>query len=124
MANLSSANAYFEERLGADAWDSASSTDKEKALGQAERELEPYRYKVTPTNFAYAVYEQALFLLEAVSTGTEAGKRAELQQQGVTQFSVQGLSESYEKTPGNVQGIAPKAQQFLNQRGVRGGRLV
>jgi len=114
MADLAGANSYFAERLKSEAWEAASDADKSKALATAERQLEPYRTRTDPTSFAFAVYEQAIWLLQA-------DKRAELQQAGVISAGIGDVSETYR--PRHDPNIAPKAWMFIRGVGPRAGDL-
>ena len=118
------ATAYFGERLRADAWTGASTTDKEKALIMACRHIEAAKPMVergstgayAPSNSTQALsfprkkdwksgagynipqpVKQAQFeeALALLARGTETDRRRALQAAGVTSFSVDGLSESY-----------------------------
>lgn len=110
-----SADDYFSTRLHAEAWDSADEPTRAKALAQAERQLEPHRDRADTTRFSYAVYEQALFLLQG-------DERSELQQAGVVSMSVGKLSETYKDT-GRDPAIAPQAWAYLRGSSVKGGGL-
>ena len=109
------ADTYFSARLHAEAWDNASESDKTKALTQAERQLEPYKGRVDTTRFYYAVYEQALWLLQG-------DQRGELQQAGVQSMSISKLSESY-SLGGRDPAIAPQAWVYLRGPTLKGGGL-
>lgn len=63
---VTSADAYFGTRLNSRAWDNACAGDKLKALLTADRHIANLGLKNdTPSqNREYAVYEQAIFLLE------------------------------------------------------------
>jgi hypothetical protein len=115
MTILQKAAEYFASRLEADIWDSAGDSSKSKALAQAERQLEPYRNRANSTQFFYAVFEQALWLLQG-------DKRAELQQAGVMGFSVGNISEQFD-TKGRRSHIAPGAWIYLQGSGVKAGQI-
>lgn len=114
MADLSAANAYFSERLNTTAWDSADDATKTKALVQAERELEPYKDRADTTRLTYAIYEQALWLLQD-------DPRGKLQQGGVTSVSIGRTSETFKLR--HDPGIAPKAWDYLQGPAVKVGGL-
>ena len=113
--NIHLANEYFSESLNADAWDNASDISKPKALAQAQKQLEPYRNRVSNTRFFYAVCEQALWLLQG-------DKRAELQQAGVQGFSVGNMAEQFD-IKGRPPHIAPQAWAYLRGSGVKAGQI-
>lgn len=72
MADLAGANEYFSTRINSEAWDSAPDTDKTKALATAERQVNTLRLRPdVDTKKDYAIYEQALFLLEMTSYDRE-----------------------------------------------------
>lgn len=121
MPDLEKANKYFESRLNTDAWDSVEDdTIRRKALSTARRQLEPYRQGVSVSRFAYAVYEQALWLLQGDT-------RSELRKAGVQSYSIGDISETFStnnspsQTPAN---ISPDAWAFLKVYGIKTGRLV
>ena len=125
---LAEAEAYFAERLHADAWAGTSESDKEKVLLTACRHLERLRYwdgnqpafsdprqrltfprtrdvdadgrYIIPQPVKDAQCEEALALL---NRGAEQERRRSLQAAGVTSFSVEGLSESY--APGALSAV-------------------
>lgn len=86
---VADATTYFADRLGTDAWDDATDTDKLKALKQSTRaidrlnfrgvktdstqELEFPRYDATtiPSAIQYACAENALSLLDGVDPAAE-----------------------------------------------------
>ena len=135
---LEEANTYLGERLHADAWASASDSDKEKALLTACRYLEQLRYwdgnrpaftdprqrltfpRVTDTDAAGAFVipqpvkdaqcEEALALL---ARGAEQERRRTLQASGVKSFAVDGLSESYESGADRQVLLSAEARSLL-----------
>lgn len=115
MATIAEANSYFANRLNADAWHNASDPDKNSALTMAERQLEPYRGRVDGTRFAYAVFEQALWVLQG-------DQRAELQQAGVVSTSLGSMSENY-RLGYRDPTIAPQAWAYLRGPKVKAGAL-
>lgn len=116
MATLQGAEAYFVGRLRAEAWYSAGAGDKQAALTQARRQLEPYRDRVDGTRFSYAVYEQALWLLQN-------DQRAQLQQAGVKGFGLGSMSEQFD-TAGRDPTIAPQAWAYLRGPQVKAGQIL
>lgn len=113
---LSQAEKYFSIRVKADAWVDAGDIDKQKALATAERQLSPYRNRVDGTRFSYAVFEQALWLLQG-------DERSELQQAGVVSMTIGSLSETYGNT-GRDPTIAPQAWAFIRGPTVKTGGLA
>lgn len=109
------ADQYFQTRLNSQAWETASQGDREKALETAERTLNIYRDRVDSTRFSYAVYEQALWLLQG-------DQRGELQQAGVQSMSIGKLSEAY-ALGGRDPSIAPQAWSYLQGPARKAGGL-
>ena len=95
MVTVQEASDYFNnERLFADAW--LMSDKQEQSLKMAENQIMNLKFNSytddnRESNIKKAICEQALYLLETLNT-----QRNKLQQQGVTNFSVEGLSESYD----------------------------
>jgi len=135
---LEEANTYLAERLHADAWASASDSDKEKALLTACRHLERLRYWdgnrpaftdprqrltfprtqdtdadgafIIPQPVKEAQCEEALSLL---ARGAEQERRRALQASGVRSFAVDGLSESYESGADRQVLLSAEARNLL-----------
>lgn len=105
MADVGAADQYFQTVVDAQAWTSATEVQKAAALATAERDLAAYQERADPSRFAYAVYEQALWLLQA-------DVRARLQQAGVSE-AVLGSSEEVFRQGGRDPFIAPKAWFYL-----------
>ncbi len=114
---MKDANAYFEYHLASMVWFEAAELDKQAALHQSQLRLSPYKGKTPRSRYTHAVYEQALWMLQS-----KGSPRTELQQAGVTAFSLGDLSEQYD-TKGRPSHIAPMAWSFLGGRGVRVGSL-
>ena len=107
--NIWQANTYFDTRLHAEAWDSASNADKQKALTQAERDIATVQMVKTPP-FAIrlaAVCEQALFLLSRTTADLE---RMRVQQTGVKFRWVGDAREDY---TGAYAHVCSEAMQFI-----------
>ncbi len=165
--SLEAANAYFAERLRAEAWSAASDEDKGKALLTACRRIEslrlqvhrrPYLYPGEPVDSldrrydwlaplnpdqalsfprrrdqdhsgAYVIpqpvrdaqCEEALALL---AQGAESERRRALQAAGVTGFSVDGLSESYEAGAARQLLTSAEARMLLAPFVDRGGLIA
>ena len=117
MATVTQAQAieYFAGVLHAGSWHTAGSATRQKALAQAERQLEAYRSRVDSTRFVYAVCEQVLWLIKGDS-------RADLQQAGVQGFTVNSMSEQF-NTKGRPPTIAPQAWHYLVGVGVKVGTI-
>ncbi len=117
MSLLAAANEYFSQHLDAVTWSDAGNIKQQAALAQAERSLDPYRKRTIRARFEYAIFEQALWLLQSKS-----GTRAELQQAGVTSFSLGNMTEHYD-TKGRPAFIAPTAWFLLEKSGTKVGQL-
>lgn len=105
---LEEANTYFESRLHAEAWTSATDTDKQKAIAMATRAIDRMpirglkttwdqpnqfpRYPNTevPQEVKDACCEEALAILERGNS-----QRRRLQQEGVASYSIGGLTETF-----------------------------
>lgn len=131
MADLAGANQYFSQRLNSQAWDSASQIDREKALATAERQLNTLRLRpdVDTKLKDYAIYEQALFLLEMTPYDRE---RQRAQALGIIGGSVGDANEysSAEIVRRKMVGItiSPEAlsllgEYFLGTTRIRAGGL-
>lgn len=114
MVTVTEAYTYFnDERLFADAWlMSASSNQQEKSLKMAENQIMALKFNnYTDDNkeaiLKKAICEQALYLLE-----TSNSQRGKLINQGVTSFSVEGLSEGYD--PNARKNICVEARLLLS----------
>ncbi|MGL5718850.1 MAG: hypothetical protein ACRCX2_37960 [Paraclostridium sp.] len=110
MITLQEATEYFEkERLFSDKWLSATTQVQNQSLKMAENQINLLKFSSysdanKDARFKKAICEQALFLFEN-------SQRQKLINQGVTSFSVEGLSESYE-AKANKQ-ICIEAMEFL-----------
>lgn len=90
---VAEADTYFEARLNAAAWSSATATQKIQALIMAYRQLNAASYSFPSTAvdaMKYAQFEQALFLL---SYSSDIDARTALQAQGVTEAGI--VKEKY-----------------------------
>lgn len=115
MADVGAADQYFQTVVDAQAWTSATEAQKAAALATAGRDLAAYEERADPSRFAYAVYEQALWLLQA-------DVRAKLQQAGVSQASF-GSSQEVFRRGDREPFIAPKAWFYLRGQ-IKTGALV
>lgn len=111
MVTLEEAYDYFKsERLFADTWIMAEELKQKQSLKMAENQINSMKFNnYADSNkemrFKKAICEQALYLLEN-------SQRQKLINQGVTNFSVEGLSESYDISK-NRNGICLEAREFL-----------
>lgn len=120
MPYIEKANNYFESRLETQVWDAADDITRGKAISQARRQLEPYRQGVSMGRFNYAMYEQALWLLQG-------DERSKLRKAGVQSYSIGDLSETFAGASETSQApshISSEAWAFLKTNGVKTGRLV
>lgn len=102
---------YLGKRLGGEAFTGEAEARQNQALVSAMDALMPYIRNIPDEDKAAATYEQALWLL---------GSRAELQIQGVTSFSISGISETYD-VKGRPAAVAPSAWRII-KNGVDGSR--
>ena len=86
-------NYFYNERLFSDTWLNATDKQQNQALNMATNQVKRLVKDMDLDNedVKKAVFEQALYLLE-----TQNSDRAKLIEQGVTSFSVEGLSASYD----------------------------
>lgn len=97
MITVEEAKKYFsEERLFSDDFLKAEDSKKEQALKMATNQIKRLKFNNyedadKEKNFKKAVCEQAIYLLQTLNI-----QRSKLIEQGVTSFSVEGLSESYD----------------------------
>lgn len=96
MITIEDAYSYFyNERLFAEDWLMAENNKQEQSLKMASNQINRLRFskytdEYKEDNLKRAICEQALYLIQTQNT-----QRAKLIEQGVTSFSVEGLSESY-----------------------------
>lgn len=96
MINIQDALSYFyNERLFGDDFIDAEQNKQNQAIKMASNQINRLKFskytdKNKEDNFKRAICEQALYLIQTQNT-----QRAKLIEQGVTSFSVEGLSESY-----------------------------
>lgn len=96
MINIEDAYSYFNnERLFAEKWLEATSNQQEQSLNMATNQIKRLNLAkdidFNDDDVVRAICEQALYLIE-----TQNSNRSKLIEQGVTSFSVEGLSESYD----------------------------
>lgn len=102
-ASVVGACAYLGARLGGEDYTEATSTKQSQALNSAVDTLARYAASMNARDHDAAIYEQALWLL---------GSRAAMQAQGVTSYSLSGISESY-STAGRPADVAPNAWKII-----------
>lgn len=108
-------NYFYNERLFSDTWINATDKQQNQALNMATNQIKRLVKDIDLDNedVKKAVFEQALYLLE-----TQNSDRAKLIEQGVTSFSVEGLSESYDtsKVKSNAKNkICSESMAYLKQ---------
>lgn len=96
MIKIEDAYSYFNnERLFAEKWLEATSEQQEQSLKMAANQIKRLNLAkdidFNNDDIIRAICEQALYLIE-----TQGSNRSKLIEQGVTSFSVEGLSESYD----------------------------
>lgn len=96
MVSIEDAYSYFNnERLFAEKWLEATSGQQEQSLKMATNQIKRLNLAkdidFNNDDIVRAICEQALYLIE-----TQGSSRSKLIEQGVTSFSVEGLSESYD----------------------------
>lgn len=115
MITLTEAYEYFNnERLFSDKWLQVTTQVQNQSLKMAENQIKMLNLDTeidldNETNFKKAIYEQALYLVE-----TQNSNRSKLIEQGVTSFSVEGLSESYDNSKANKK-VCNEAMQYLKK---------
>ena len=101
MISIEDAYSYFyNERLFSDDWLMADNQKQEQSLKMATNQINRLKFnkhtekdKEKEDDLKKAICEQALYLIQTANT-----QRARLIEQGVTSFSVEGLSESYDNS--------------------------
>ena len=101
MISIEDAYSYFyNERLFSDDWLMADNQKQEQSLKMATNQINNLKFnkytekdKEKEDDIKKAICEQALYLIQ-----TANAQRARLIEQGVTSFSVEGLSESYDNS--------------------------
>ena len=113
MITIEDAYSYFyNERLFAEDWLMAENNKQEQSLKMASNQINRLKFskyidKDKDTNMKRAICEQALYLIQTQNT-----QRSRLIEQGVTSFSVEGLSESYDVTKASKK-ICSEAMEYL-----------
>lgn len=113
MISIEDAYSYFyNERLFAEDWLMAENNKQEQSLKMATNQINRLKFsKYTDedkgNNLRKAICEQALYLIQTQNT-----QRSRLIEQGVTGFSVEGLSESYDVSKASKK-ICTEAMEYL-----------
>ena len=113
MVTIEEAYSYFyNERLFSDDWLMAENNKQEQSLKMAINQINRLRFstytdKNKENNLKKAICEQALYLIQTQNT-----QRTRLIEQGVTSFSVEGLSESYDTVKSSKK-ICSEAMEYL-----------
>lgn len=116
MITLSEAYDYFNnERLFADKWFILDENKQVQSLKMAENQIKAFINKSedlsNEDDYKKAVFEQALHLVETTNS-----QRSKLIEQGVTSFSVEGLSESYDTSKIKTNNkMCSEAMQYLKK---------
>lgn len=111
MITLDEAIEYFKnERLFSETWLGLPTKVQEQSLNMAKNQISNIKLnscmdELREANIKKAICEQALFLYEN-------SQRQKLINQGVTSFSVEGLSESYDLAKAR-NSICVEAREFL-----------
>ena len=113
MVTIEDAYSYFyNERLFAEDWLMAENNKQEQSLKMASNQINRLKFskytdKDKEVNVKRAICEQALYLIQTQNT-----QRSRLIEQGVTGFSVEGLSESYDVSKISKK-ICSEAMEYL-----------
>ena len=113
MISIEDAYSYFyNERLFAEDWLMAENNKQEQSLKMASNQINRLKFskytdKDKEVNIKRAICEQALYLIQTQNT-----QRSRLIEQGVTGFSVEGLSESYDVSKISKK-ICSEAMEYL-----------
>ena len=115
MITLTEAFEYFNnERLFSDKWLQATTQVQTQSLKMSENQIKMLNLNTeidleNEEDYKKAIFEQALYLVE-----TQNSNRSKLIEQGVTSFSVEGLSESYDNSKANKK-VCSEAMQYLKK---------
>lgn len=115
MITLTEAIEYFSnERLFSDKWLEATTQVQTQSLKMSENQIKMLNLNTdidldNEEDYKKAIFEQALYLVE-----TQNSNRSKLIEQGVTSFSVEGLSESYDNSKANKK-VCSEAMQYLKK---------
>lgn len=112
---LEEAYDYFNnERLFSDDWLMADSQKQEQSIKMATNQVNRIKYNRIIDNYKEiavkkAICEQALYLVQTLDT-----QRSKLIEQGVTGFSVEGLSENYDTSKSSNK-LCTEAMEYLKK---------
>lgn len=115
MITLAEAFKYFnEERLFSDKWLELDNNKQMQSLKMAENQIKMLNINANivlenEEDYKKAIFEQALYLVE-----TQSSNRSRMIEQGVTSFSVEGLSESYDNSKANKK-VCSEAMHYLKK---------
>ena len=110
---LEEAYDYFGyERIFSEEWLVASIDEQERTLKMATNQINRLKFSTYSDSnkekyFKNAICEQAIYLIQTQNT-----QRSRLMEQGVTSFSVEGLSESYDVSKASKK-ICSEAMEYL-----------
>ena len=110
---LEEAYDYFGyERIFSEEWLMASMDAQERSLKMATNQINRLKFSTYSDDnkekyFKNAICEQAIYLIQTQNT-----QRSRLMEQGVTSFSVEGLSESYDVSRASKK-ICSEAMEYL-----------
>ena len=105
-------NYFYNERLFSEDWLTVEDIKQKQSLKMASNQIKRLKFsnytdKDKEDNIKKAICEQALYLIQTQNT-----QRAKLIEQGVTSFSVEGLSESYNVSKSSNK-ICNEAMEYL-----------
>lgn len=112
MINIEDAYSYFyNERLFGEAWLEADNMKQEQSLKMATNQITRLKFSMYIDDLKEdaikkAICEQALYLIQTLNN-----QRSKLIEQGVTSFSVEGLSESYDSS--KARKVCTEAMEYL-----------
>lgn len=113
MINTEDALSYFHnERLFGDDFINAESNKQNQAIKMATSQIQRLKFSryiddLKDDAVKKAICEQALYLIQTANS-----KRSRLIEQGVTGFSVEGLSESYDNSKSKNK-VCSEAMEYL-----------
>lgn len=113
MISIEDAYSYFyNERLFSEDWLNADINKQEQSLKMATNQITRLKFSkfiddLKEDTVKKAICEQALYLIQTLNT-----QRSKLIEQGVTSFSVEGLSESYDSNKSKNK-ICSEAMEYL-----------
>ena len=113
MINIEEAYSYFNsERLFGDDWLNVEYEKQEQSLKMATNQITRLKFSMYVDDLKEealkkAICEQALYLIQTLNS-----QRSRLMEQGVTSFSVEGLSESYD-TSKSKNKVCSEAMEYL-----------